>query len=202
MDRGCCVNVYVCVFLDLNHDPCGLCSLEGLHKTLMGGNIDAKEVEKAKQGQKTDYPDGIEECGTDARRFALCSYTTQVGLWAELGGEETVWSWFGLITSSHETLSPSLTLSTKRQARDINLDINRVVAYRHWCNKLWNAIKFAMLNLPEGFAPPTDAELDAALPGYPLPSKWILSRLNGTTDFVVKVCPGAGGMAWLPAETS
>ena len=53
-------------------------SLEGLHKTLLGGNLDAKEVEKAKQGQKADYPDGIEECGTDALRFALCSYTTQV----------------------------------------------------------------------------------------------------------------------------
>lgn len=36
------------------------------------------------------------------------------------------------------------------QARDINLDIKRVVAYRHWCNKLWNAIKFGMMNLPEG----------------------------------------------------
>lgn len=33
------------------------------------------------------------------------------------------------------------------QGRDINLDIKRVVSYRHWCNKLWNAIRFAMLNL-------------------------------------------------------
>jgi valyl-tRNA synthetase len=22
-----------------------------------------------------------------------------------------------------------------------------VVSYRHWCNKLWNAIRFAMINL-------------------------------------------------------
>lgn len=36
------------------------------------------------------------------------------------------------------------------QGRDINLDIKRVVAYRHWCNKLWNAIRFAMLNLGQG----------------------------------------------------
>ncbi len=36
------------------------------------------------------------------------------------------------------------------QGRDINLDIKRVVSYRHWCNKLWNAIRFAMLNLGEG----------------------------------------------------
>lgn len=36
------------------------------------------------------------------------------------------------------------------QGRDINLDIKRVVAYRYWCNKLWNAIRFAMINLGEG----------------------------------------------------
>jgi valyl-tRNA synthetase len=28
--------------------------------------------------QKTDFPEGIEECGTDALRFALVAYTTQV----------------------------------------------------------------------------------------------------------------------------
>ena len=50
-------------------------SLEGLHQSLMSGNLDPKEVEKAKQGQKQDYPNGIPECGTDALRFALCAYT-------------------------------------------------------------------------------------------------------------------------------
>jgi valyl-tRNA synthetase len=53
-------------------------SLEELHNTLLGGNLDAKEVDKAKKGQKEDFPEGIEECGTDALRFALCAYTTQV----------------------------------------------------------------------------------------------------------------------------
>ena len=36
---------------------------------------------------------------------------------------------------------------TPLQGRDINLDIKRVVSYRHWCNKLWNAIRFGMINL-------------------------------------------------------
>ncbi|KAG2438857.1 hypothetical protein HXX76_005397 [Chlamydomonas incerta] len=114
-------------------------SLDGLHDTLAGGNLDPKEVERAKSGQKADFPEGIEECGTDALRFALCAYTAQ--------------------------------------ARDINLDIKRVVAYRHWCNKLWNAIKFAMMNLGEDFAAP-EQPLDAAAPGFPPACRWVLSRLN------------------------
>lgn len=51
-------------------------SLEALQATLLGGNLDPREVEKAKEGQKRDYPNGIPECGTDALRFALCNYTS------------------------------------------------------------------------------------------------------------------------------
>ena len=69
------------------------------------------------------------------------------------------------------------------QARDINLDIKRVVAYRHWCNKLWNAIKFAMMNLPDGFSPATHT-LDPAT--LPTPSRWILAKLSSATATVVK----------------
>lgn len=51
---------------------------------LQSGNLDPKEVLRAMDTQKTDFPDGIEECGTDALRFALVAYTTQVRLacWA------------------------------------------------------------------------------------------------------------------------
>jgi len=42
------------------------------------GNLDPKEVAKAKEGQKRDFPEGIPQCGTDALRFALCAYTSQV----------------------------------------------------------------------------------------------------------------------------
>ncbi|KAI4470718.1 valyl-trna synthetase [Holotrichia oblita] len=48
-------------------------SLENLHEQLYDGNLDPKEIEKAKLGQKQDYPEGIPECGTDALRFALCA---------------------------------------------------------------------------------------------------------------------------------
>ena len=52
--------------------------MQDLQSTLEGGNLDPKEVDKAKAVQKEDFPEGIEECGTDALRFALISYTSQV----------------------------------------------------------------------------------------------------------------------------
>jgi len=50
--------------------------LEDLHAKLHDGNLDEKEISKAKAGQKKDFPKGIPQCGTDALRFALCSYTS------------------------------------------------------------------------------------------------------------------------------
>lgn len=55
-----------------------MCWLQELHNTLKTGNLSATEIEKATAGQKEDFPAGIEECGTDALRFALVSYTSQV----------------------------------------------------------------------------------------------------------------------------
>jgi valyl-tRNA synthetase len=46
---------------------------------LLVGNLDEKEITKAKQYQKTAFPQGIPECGTDAMRFTLLSYTTGGG---------------------------------------------------------------------------------------------------------------------------
>lgn len=68
------------------------------------------------------------------------------------------------------------------QGRDINLDIQRVVSYRHWCNKLWNAIKFGMLKL-KGFEP---VGAPHSLEGLPFACAWILDRLNLCTTTVIK----------------
>ncbi|KAM3408927.1 hypothetical protein ACQJBY_001768 [Aegilops geniculata] len=105
-------------------------------KKLEHGNLDQGELEKAKEGQKKDFPDGIPECGTDALRFALISYTSQ--------------------------------------SDKINLDIKRVHGYRQWCNKLWNAIRFAMIKLGDQYTPP------ATLAVHTMPPicKWILSVLS------------------------
>lgn len=57
-----------------------------------------------------------------------------------------------------------------------------MVSYRHWCNKLWNALRFALLYLPEGFTPRDPADLDVA--ALPPAGRWILSRLNGAVGGV------------------
>lgn len=50
--------------------------LQALHDKLLVGNLDPKELTTATKFQKTSFPDGIPECGADALRFSLASYTT------------------------------------------------------------------------------------------------------------------------------
>lgn len=121
-------------------------SLQGLHDSLKGSNLDPKDFEKACKAQKEDFPEGIPECGTDALRFALLSYLTQ--------------------------------------GRDINLDVKRVVSYRHFCNKLWNATKFAMMNLGASFVPTATESHLTSDSGESLVDKWILSRLANAVEQV------------------
>ncbi|PAA55654.1 hypothetical protein BOX15_Mlig030791g2 [Macrostomum lignano] len=52
-------------------------TLESLHAQLEDSNLDRREIDRARQCQKEDYPNGIPECGTDALRFALCAYSAQ-----------------------------------------------------------------------------------------------------------------------------
>ncbi|KAH8815082.1 valyl-tRNA synthetase [Xylogone sp. PMI_703] len=54
-------------------------ALEDLHKKLLTGNLNPLEVEKATKYQRTAFPDGIPQCGTDALRFSLVAYTTGGG---------------------------------------------------------------------------------------------------------------------------
>ena len=61
----------------------------------------------------------------------------------------------------------------------INLDVKRVVGYRQFCNKLWNIVKFALSNLPEGFVPEQNCPVGLKLS---LTDKWILTRLSVLTE--------------------
>ncbi len=60
------------------------------------------------------------------------------------------------------------------QGRDIKLAEERISGYRNFCNKVWNAARFTMMNL-EGFDPATVKFEELKLSGG---DKWILHRLN------------------------
>lgn len=61
------------------------------------------------------------------------------------------------------------------QGRNVNLDINRVVGYRHFCNKVWNATKFGLTYFGEGYKFSGNLALDAP---FAWEDRWILSRLS------------------------
>lgn len=61
--------------------------------------------------------------------------------------------------------------------RDIRFDLGRLEGYRNFCNKLWNASRFVLMNVPEPMlgAWPAVSEL------HPI-NQWILSSLNQTIE--------------------
>ncbi|CAH8390921.1 unnamed protein product [Eruca vesicaria subsp. sativa] len=105
--------------------------INGLQTRLEKGNLDSKE--------------GIPECGADALRFALVSYTAQ--------------------------------------SYNINMDVKRVVCYRQWCNKIWNAVRFAMMKLGDDYKPPLKTISPETMP---FSCKWILSVLNKAVSKTVE----------------
>ncbi|KAI1169287.1 tRNA synthetases class I-domain-containing protein [Nemania serpens] len=63
-------------------DPLDIISgidLQTLHDKLLTGNLKDTEIARATKYQKTAFPQGIPECGADALRFTLLSYTTGGG---------------------------------------------------------------------------------------------------------------------------
>ncbi|NXG40538.1 SYVM protein, partial [Dromaius novaehollandiae] len=56
---------------------------------------------------------------------------------------------------------------------DIRLDVGTVLSYRHFCNKLWNAVKFVLDALGPDFVPQPPEETE---PRHPM-DRWVLSRL-------------------------
>ncbi len=66
------------------------------------------------------------------------------------------------------------------QGRDIRLSVDRIEGYHRFVNKLWNAARFALMNL---------ADLDPAAPEVPVDElsvadRWILTRLRDATAAV------------------
>lgn len=69
------------------------------------------------------------------------------------------------------------------QGRDINLDIKRLEGYRNFCNKLWNAIKFTLMNLGTGFVPNSGEKIltgaESNLDRWILSTAWEVTRQAG-----------------------
>uniref|UniRef100_A0A8C1J6M8 Valine--tRNA ligase, mitochondrial n=1 Tax=Cyprinus carpio TaxID=7962 RepID=A0A8C1J6M8_CYPCA len=102
-----------------------------LQEKVREGNLDPRESVVAMEAQKKDFPKGIPECGTDALRFALCSY--------------------------------------KAQGEDISLSVSHVLSCRHFCNKMWQTVRFTLATLHDT---------------YPLSGmdRWICWRLYSTVQ--------------------
>ena len=65
--------------------------------------------------------------------------------------------------------------SLATQGRDIRFDLGRIEGYGNFCNKLWNAARFVLLNA-EG----RDCGLDGGEIALGLPERWVLSLLQRT----------------------
>ncbi len=66
-------------------------------------------------------------------------------------------------------------------SRDINFDMNRVEGYRNFCNKIWNASRFVLMNTEEFDTGRDGSELELSLA-----DQWIIDRFQHTVTDVTK----------------
>ncbi|KAM4054837.1 tRNA synthetases class I (I, l, M and v) domain-containing protein [Hirsutella rhossiliensis] len=64
--------------------------------------------------------------------------------------------------------------ATTGSGGDINLEIKVVHGYRKFCNKIFQATKYVLGSLPQGFTP----SKDGAVRGKSLAERWILHKMN------------------------
>ncbi len=148
-------------------------------------NLDAKEIDRAKEGQVLPHchPGGVTPSTIPSLFLQKADYPE------------------GIPECGVDAMRFALCAYTA-QWRNINLDVKRIVGYRHFCNKIWNAMKFSLNALGEGYAPPPGEQVSSNPcrcpcskpssvnpPSLSQPSgeesvmdRWILSRLTAAVD--------------------
>jgi valyl-tRNA synthetase len=107
----------------------------------------------------------------------------------------------GLTAQGSDALRFTLA-SLTQQGRDIKLSVERIVGYKAFCNKIWNATRFALMNAGDFF---DDGNIEITSRPLALPDLWILSRLHAVTKEVTRayenyefsqVCSSLYQFAW------
>ena len=162
-----------------------------LHANILDGK--GERMSKSK-GNGIDPVDIIERYGADAMRYVLCEMQTgtqdirlPVQAISPFTGEAvdlaTARRGRGLFTYLCPGTGKEFdVLGTMPDVPAARLVSDRFEVGRNFCNKLWNATRFALLNLADESVPAAFRPLPAS--SLAVEDRWILSRLAGVIDAV------------------